>query len=158
MSDDTTTPEETTPDFLTLHGQQFQMADQPNGYLMTKFGMMAAEGADTDDPEAARLMMKLLKSCFTPEEFKRFDRLCEDTPTSAEDLLTVVTDAIEVWSARPTPRPADSSDGPPTTSPRSTDDFSSRVIQREIERGRPDLAYAAWEAQQAQLRAAQRAG
>jgi hypothetical protein len=132
--------------FVTLHEQRFRLASEPNAYLYAKFAALAAEGGDSEEPEAARLMLKLLKSTFTPQDWRRFDRLCENTPTSGDDLLGVLGQAMEAWSGRPTQRPSVSSDGPSRTNESSMADSSLRVISREVEKGRPDLAYAVWQA------------
>lgn len=134
--------------FVSLHGQRFRLASNPNEYIFQKFVSLGAK--TTDDPESLRVMFKFLRSCFTPEDWERFDSLCEETSTSGDDILGVIEQALEAWSGRPTRRPSGSSDGPQSTLANSTGDSSLRVMQRQIDKGRPDLALAVHLAQEDQ--------
>lgn len=133
------------PAFVVLKGRQFAVRE-PSGMRLMLFAR-TAEQMETDDLKAMGEVYEILEDVIIPKDWDRFVKHALQSRASIDEVAKVFWDAIEALSGRPTQRPADSSSGPQTTSESSTDGSSLRVIDREIEKGRPDLAYAIWDAQ-----------
>ena len=75
------------------------------------------------------------------------------------DLLSLARSIVEAVAVFPTGRLSDSSDGQPSTNPRSRDAYSSAVATAmAASKGRPDVKMIIWEAHKARMaRAAQAA-
>lgn len=120
--------------------QEFEVAERIGSLPLMRFAKLARTGIGSDDFEGMAAMYDLLKSCIADHEWDRFEQVADADRVDGDVLFRVVQDTFAVLAGRPTSRPSDSSDGPGTTSPSSTDDSSSRVIARYESRGRGDLA------------------
>jgi hypothetical protein len=134
----------TTVEFF---GEQFRIADRIGLMPMMRFAKAAKAGVDSNDLDGLAAMYDLLEQCLADDEWARFERHADRHRADGDELMEVVSKVFEVLSERPTRRPSDSSDGPSTTSPSSTDASSSRAL-RQLD-GRPDLQIAVLRAQEA---------
>lgn len=126
--------------FVEFAGQQFALADRIGLMPLLRFAHLARAGIDSGDMEGLDAMYTLLRQSFTDEAWVAFVDVAERERADGEELMVVIRDAIRAMSARPTGRPSDSSDGSQNTSASSADGSSSPVIDRLMNRGRPDLA------------------
>lgn len=133
---------------ISRWGQDFELAEKVGLLPLIKFARIAKAGVDADDMEGLVAQGELLEQCFTDEAWTRFETVATTNRADGEELMTVVSEAIELISQRPTQESSDSSDGPTTTQPSSVGDSSSRVLSRLD--GRPDLQLAVVRAQEAQ--------
>lgn len=131
------------PPTIEFFGEQFQVAEKIGLMPLLRFAKAAKAGADSADLESLTVMYDLLEQVIAPSEWERFQKVADDNRADGEELMQVVSTAIELLTARPTSRPSASSDGPPTTSTNSTDVSYLRVKQRLEQEGRPDQAYVA---------------
>lgn len=125
---------------LTFEGETFQLADKIGLMPLMRFAHVSRRGVDSNDMEGLAAIYDLLKQCIADEDWDRFEDVATRTRADGDDLLSVVSQAIEAISERPTREPSVSSAGQPSTSGSSTDGSSSPVIARLEGQGRPDLA------------------
>lgn len=138
------------PDEITFHGEQYRLADKMGLMPLMRFAKLARSGLDSQEMEGLAAMYDLLEQCIDDEDWPRFEASATRHRDQGDELMAVVTKAIEVMAARPTQRSSDSSDGPPSTSGSSTGDSSSPVVRRLEQQGRPAQALIAQEALEAQ--------
>jgi hypothetical protein len=125
-------------------GESFAIAERIGLMPLMKFARVARTGADSADLESLAVMLDLLEQCIAPKDWQRFQDVADRERADGDQLFAVVKDVFEVLSERPTSRPSDSSDGPTSTGPSSTDEVSSVL---ELFKGRPDLGAAVVRAQ-----------
>jgi hypothetical protein len=142
-------------DSVEFYGEKYLLA-QKIGYLpLLKFAHTAAQGADADDMEGMAAMYDMLQGCFergqpcgkcvmcagddelepdpgkcisrAGDEWPRFERHAIREAADAEDLLNVITDVMEIVSARPTRARSGSSQPAQRTSARSKDNSSGQA-------------------------------
>lgn len=130
-------------------GEKFHVADRIGLMPLMRFAKTARAGVDHMDLEGLASMHDMLEQCIAEDEWVAFQDLAGKVRAGGDELFAVVKDVLGALTARPTSRPSDSSDGPPTTSTSSTADFSSRAKLRLETQGRPDLALMVLEAQEA---------
>lgn len=133
---------------LTFAGKPFKVADKLGLMPLLRFAHLAKQGVDSDDMEGLVAIYDLLVNVIAPEDWEAFEQHAVDVRAEGDDLMLVVTQAIEMISSRPTERPSVSSDGPGRTSPSSPGDSSSRVIRRLEKEGRPSIALMVRQAQE----------
>ena len=131
MSDDLT---------VEFAGEEFAMADRIGLMPLMRFAKTAKAGADTQDLDGLVAMYDLLEQCIDPADWPRFQETANRERADGEQLMAVVGKVFQALAARPTRRSSDSSDGPTTTPANSAGDFSSQVVERLEQQGRPDLA------------------
>lgn len=127
-------------DTVDFFGADFRVAERVGLMPMMRFAVLAKTGVDANEMEALAAMHDLLKNCLADDEWDRFERHATDHRADGDDLMEVVGKVMAALADRPTKRSSDSSDGPRVIEPSSTDDSSSRVVERLNEQGRPDLA------------------
>ena len=125
---------------VEFFGEQFEVADRIGLMPLMRFAKLAKSGADSADMEALVVMYDLIEQTVAPSDWPRFQDCADRNRADSDDLMGLVTKAIELISQRPTSRPSDSSDGPPATKLSSTVVSSLPVKQRLEAQGRPDLA------------------
>ena len=125
---------------LTFEGKPFKVAPKVGLMPLMKFAKLAKQGVDASDMDGLAAIYDLLRSVIADEDWDRFEDHAALVRADGDDLMAVVSQAVEVISQRPTARPSDSSDGPSNASDSSAGDSSSRVIHRLEEQGRPSLA------------------
>lgn len=144
------TQDSDTPLLVTWQEETFRISDKVGVMPLLTFAKLAEGGADSHEMAALAAMYDLLEQCIDRRDWEKFKAHATKVRADHEDLLELVGKTMEVLSGRPTERPSDSSDGPPPTRESSTGDSSLQVINRELEKGRPDLALAVYQAHQAQ--------
>lgn len=126
------------------HGQDFHLPERVGLMPMMKFAVLAKQGESVDEMEGLAATYELLRQCIHPSDWVRFEQHVTDQRLDHDELLEVVGKVMVALTDRPTGRSSDSSAGPRTIEPSSTDDSSSpaaeAVIHRFNEAGRPDLA------------------
>lgn len=128
-----------TVEFVDFYGERFAV---PARYNWRRHTVLMRRMADVDEnsAEAQGLIASLVELCLRKDDLARFDEVCDEHCPDIEEQMKFVQQALEVIAARPTGQPSDSSAGLPTTSVSSAVGSSSQVIDRLVERGRPDLA------------------
>lgn len=132
-------------DRVDFMGASFRVADEIGRMPLLKFGKIASQDLDELDMSALAAVYDLLEQCIDPADWPRFENHATKTRADEEQLLEVVGKVLVIVDGRPTRRSSDSSDGPRTIEPSSTDASSSqatalRVIEDLNNQGRPDLA------------------
>lgn len=125
---------------VIFSGESFRIADRIGLMPLMRFAKVAQSGVDADDMAGLAAMYDLLEQCLADDEWARFQAHADKVRADGDELMALVAEVFEVLSQRPTSRPSDSSDGPPTTSENSADDSSSPVVSRLVTQGRRDLA------------------
>lgn len=134
-------------------GERFRIADQVSSLALMRFAKVASSGVDADDMEGLAALYDVLEQCIDPGQWAAFQKHADRKRAQSDDLLELVKEVLPRIAARPTGRPSDSSDGPPTQNAHSAGDSSSRVITRLEGRGRPDLALMVQQAQDSRVSA-----
>lgn len=135
-------------DKVELLGKQFRIAEKIGLMPLLKFA--SASDMSTDDPRALSAVYSMLRDCIfegTPGcgecehcktgsetscksydkgDWGEFERHAMETKADADDLLSVITQVMEVISGRPTAPPNGSSPGRRTTRRGSTGNSSGR--------------------------------
>jgi hypothetical protein len=148
---------------VELKGQRFRVRDEGVSLLaLMKFATIAKRGRTSDDMEGLAALYALLRSCVAGDEWDAFEDHANATGAQGEDLMRVVTDAVQAAAARPTQLPSASPGGRSTTAPSSAVGSSSPGssirqgdpgVQQRLERaGRPDLALVVKRAREASTR------
>ena len=132
---------------VEFFGESFTVADRIGLMPLMRFAKVAQSGVGADDMAGLAAMYDLLQQCIDPQDWPRFEAAADKSRADGEELMTVVSAVMQKITERPTLQPSDSSDGLRITEPNSTDDSSSRVIQRLA--GRPDLQLMVLTAQEA---------
>jgi hypothetical protein len=110
--------------FITLLGKRFRIADKVGLMPLLKFA--AFSDMSTNDSRALGAMYAMLRDCIHPDDWRAFEDHATDTKADADDLLDVITKAIEAIAARPTKPSPVSSAGRRGISGGSTASSSSR--------------------------------
>ncbi|GAB3884592.1 hypothetical protein [Terrabacter terrigena] len=125
---------------LTFQGEAFELAPRLGMMPLLKFAHLAKQDIDSNELDGLVAMYDLLRNVIADDDWQRFEEHATLVRADGDDLMEVVSQAIEAITARPTARPSDSSGGPATTRPSSADDSSSRVVRRLELEGRPSIA------------------
>jgi hypothetical protein len=91
-------------DYVTLgkgdDKQKYRLREKIGAMAMFKWS--AASELSSDDPRALGAIYALLKSLIHKEDWQKFEAQALDEDADAEDLLNVITAALEAVSGRPT--------------------------------------------------------
>lgn len=117
---------------VTFGGEVFFLR-QPGHYAMQDVLELAEKGTDSESAAGFRAISGLVAACMSDEDYARWEQIARRERSTGEDMIRLV---LEGLTDRPTVRPSDSSDGPPSAGTNSTDDSFLRVIAQE--QGRPD--------------------
>lgn len=123
----------TTIDFF---GEQFRLRETVSQYALLKFARAARDGQDSGSPAGLAAMMDLLEKCIHPEDWKRFDEVADANDATGEQIQAVIQAAFTQEADRPIGLSSDSSDGQPSTEPKSLSNSEGSVSP--LLRGRPD--------------------
>lgn len=96
---------------VALKGAEFRMSDKIGLMPLLRFAHASAKGVDSNDMQGLAAMYEVIRDCIDDAEWDRFQQHAIDTKAESEELLQVVSDVIEVLSARPTGSPSGSSNG-----------------------------------------------
>ena len=125
---------------IEFKGKRFRIADKIGLMPLMRFAHAAAnqDAAAAGDMDALAAIYDMLKDCihpgnglqpgeegYDPGDWKAFERHATDTKADHDELLPVVTQVIEMLTARPTAPPSASSDGPRQISGTSTGNSSA---------------------------------
>jgi len=89
-------------DEVELKGRKFRIREKVGAIAMFKWS--AAADLNSDDPRALGAIYAMLKSVIVKEDWTSFEDHALDSDADAEELLDVVTKALEIVSGRPTPQ------------------------------------------------------
>lgn len=137
------------PETITFCGEQFELVEVMGAMAWMEYADAARRGVDSDSMEGLALIFDLLKAAIVDEQWEHFRQVARDNRVDNAGIWAAMKDVLEVVAARPTSRPSDSSDGPVSTEPRSTDDAYLRVKRRFEAEGRPSWALIAMQAHEA---------
>lgn len=100
-------------DYVTLgegkEQKKFRLREKVGAMAMFKWS--AAAELSSDDPRALGAIYALLKSLIHKEDWQKFEEYALNEDADAEELLDVITVALETISGRPTSQPSASSAG-----------------------------------------------
>lgn len=86
---------------------------------LAEYARLANLGIDSDNPAGAAIIADVFLGLLGEQPYQRFRAHCRKHGTDDGDLVKilqgVMADATEAAAARPSGRPSDSSDGPPST-------------------------------------------
>jgi hypothetical protein len=103
-------------DTIEFMGERFKMGQRIGLMPLLKFAHVSNKGVQADDMAGLAAMYEMIKDCIAPNEWERFERIAIEKQAESEDLLEVVSNTIEVLSARPTRQRSGSSTGSRPTS------------------------------------------
>lgn len=125
-------------DYVEFMGEKFQLAEKVSIMPLMAYALAADAGTDSDDMKGLAAMYRLIRSVIhrppllddqglrvrdengkplrDESEWQRFEELADDEMAEGEDLMTVVKQAMEIMSARPSSRREVSSASSPQTS------------------------------------------
>jgi hypothetical protein len=109
---------------VTLKGKKFKLAKSIGLMPMLKFSAYA--DVDTQDARALGAMYLMLKDVIDPPDWRAFEDHAVDSKADADELLTVISEAMQLIAGRPTEPSGASSRGRRSTSGGSTASSSSR--------------------------------
>jgi hypothetical protein len=89
-------------DEVSLQGEKFRIREKVGHMAMFKWS--AAAEMSTDDPRALGAIYAMLRSVIHKEDWPKFEEHALDTDADAEELLDVITTALEIVGGRPTPQ------------------------------------------------------
>lgn len=125
---------------IEFKGKRFRIADKVGLMPLMRFAHAASnqDAAAAGDMDALAAIYDMLKDCIYPGnglapdeegydggDWKAFERHATDTKADHDELLPVVTQVIEMMTARPTAPPSASSAGPRAISGTSTGNSSA---------------------------------
>lgn len=87
-------------DYVELKGEKFRIREKIGALAMLKWS--AASELSTEDPKALAAIYSMIKSVILKDDWNAFENHALDTDADAEELLDVVTKALEIVSGRPT--------------------------------------------------------
>jgi hypothetical protein len=145
-----------TGDVIAFMGEKFRIAESVGAMPMLAFAKASKSGLDTEDMAGMAAMYSMIrdvihrpklydehgnrvvdevtgKPAHDESEWRRFEELATDEQADGEELMTFVSEAMAVISARPPKRRGISSASSPTTSPRSKGSSSSPVTHPQID-------------------------
>jgi hypothetical protein len=99
-------PDEEHPD---RKGQYFRIAESVGLMPLLKFAHAASSGLTEDSMEGMAAMYAMVRDCIDPADWDRFERFAIESRAEGEHIMTVVEQAMEVITSRPTARPSGSS-------------------------------------------------
>jgi len=109
---------------VELKGKKFRIAKSVGLMPMLKFSAYA--DMETQDPRALGAMYAMLRDVIDTEDWRDFEDHAVDSKADADELLDVISKAMELIAGRPTEQPAASSRGRRAISGGSTGSSSAR--------------------------------
>jgi hypothetical protein len=120
-------------DFLTFMDEKYRVADSIGLMPLLRFSHAASRGLDSDSYEGMAALYAMIRDVIHTDDWSRFEEDAILKKAEGDDLMKVVTEAIEVVSARPKRQPSSSSDGSPATLPSSKASSPRRGSRHQIE-------------------------
>jgi hypothetical protein len=109
---------------ITLNGKKFRIAKSVGLMPMLKFSAYA--DMETQDPRALGAMYAMLRDVIDPADWRDFEDHAVDSKADADELLDVITKAMQLIAGRPTEPPVPSSPGRRAISGGSTGSSSAK--------------------------------
>lgn len=109
----TSAPREQVPRVFDVDGVEFTCTGQLSKLDVSEFARLAAAGTDSVTPAGVAILADIFRSLLG-SDYERFRTHCREHGTDDGTLLEIIGDLISEMAERPTSRPSDSSDGPPT--------------------------------------------
>ena len=109
---------------VELKGRKFRIAKSVGLMPMLKFSAYA--DMEVQDPRALGAMYAMLRDVIHEDDWRAFEDHAVDSKADADDLLDVITKAMELIAGRPTEQPGPSSRGRRAISGGSTASSSAR--------------------------------
>ncbi|WP_031165948.1 hypothetical protein [Streptosporangium roseum] len=81
---------------------------------LSEFARLATQGVDSESPEGAAIVAEIFMTLLGERTYQRFRTHCRRHSTDDETLMAILGDLMSEAGDRPTSRPSDSSDGPPS--------------------------------------------
>ena len=103
---------------VKLKDEEFLLAEEMGAFAYMQFA--AAADLDVTDPQGTGAVYWMLKDIIHEKDWSRFIRYAVSSKASGDELLDVVTAAMEKLAARPTKQSGNSSAGSSGTTPSST--------------------------------------
>ena len=103
-------------DTFQFCGHTLRVAEAVGAWPLLKFGKAADSGLDTEDAAGIAAMYDMIADTVDPRDWPLFQKVATDKKVKGDVLMSVCQALYQAIAARPTDRPADSSDGPQTTS------------------------------------------
>lgn len=138
---------ERKPQTFELDGVEFVATGSVSMLDISEFARLAAQGVDSDSPEAVAFLADTFRALLGDQEYHRFREHCRRHDTDAGVLVEILGDLageqVEDETGRPTPRPSDSSDGPPPgPATARVVSFSRGIVEtRPVEETPPVVSY-----------------
>jgi hypothetical protein len=126
-----------TGDTLEMLGVTYRLGDKIGLMPLLRYAHIAKKGAQANDMDGLDAIYTLLQDCIHEDDWERFEQDMIAKKAGEQELMDVVSTAIEIMSARPTQRPGDSSSGSSRTTASST--ASSSAAPRRVPPGAEDL-------------------
>jgi hypothetical protein len=118
---------------VVIRGQrvgEVPVSDTPPVWPWLKFSKLASEGITTGDMAGMAALYDVLQAAIHPSGWPAAVELFDKHQPDADDLLRLVANIVSGVTERPTVRPSDVSDGPPTTGAQSEAGSSSPATIR----------------------------
>ena len=87
-------------DYVSLGDEKFRIREKVGAMALFKWS--AASEMSSEDPRALGAIYAMLKSVIYKEDWPKFEEYALDNDHDAEELLDVITKALEIVSGRPT--------------------------------------------------------
>jgi len=104
--------------------------------------VMGMQGKKADSPESVAFMAKFFRMLLGDDQYDTFVTNCRLYSTPDDTVIEILQGIMQDMTDRPTPPLPDSSDGQRRTDGGSGGVLHSRVMDRLVAQGRPDLAAA----------------
>ena len=138
---------------VEFFGEQFALEDTMSEFALMEFAEVAESGVGQNGMAGMAAILRLIRSCIVDEDavdddgkpcapfgIQHFLASARKHRASHDDLIPVLDVAFNGVTERPTSRPSDSSDGPPSIALKSVSVSEDKGL--ELLNGRPDLQLA----------------
>ena len=135
-------PDGTKPSF-ELDGVEFEAEGTISTMDLAEFARLATQGVDSGSAKGIAILADVYLSLLGEKTYERFRAHCREHGTDGGVLVEILGGMIAEAADRPTSRPSDSSDGPPSDPDTVTVVSFKRgtVDQRQVETEPPVVSY-----------------
>lgn len=100
---------------------------------LSEYARLANQGVDSESAEGIGILADVYSGLLGERVYQKFRTHCRKHGTDGATLVAILQDLITEESDRPTSRPSDSSDGPPTVPATATVVSFSRGTVEQVE-------------------------
>jgi len=97
-----------------LDGTEFKAVAELAPLDLAEFARLARDGIDSESVQGAAIIADILGAVLGEATYQQFRAHCRRHQTPPEKIVAIIGDLIGDLGERPTGRPSDSSDGPPS--------------------------------------------